>query len=111
MKAIIYCRVGNETTNAKMFLEMQRSALCEWCEEHHVEIIDTVVEQQAGLNMDRVGWNRVETEAKQHVVDMILVQSSSRIARKRSDIVEAINQLKRSGVQVVSATEGNLTEL
>lgn len=101
-KAWIYSRIAGEPDK---HLTMQTERLRQYATDNGLEIIGISEERFSGRIMDRPGLTEVEQAAQQGRMDILLVQSLSRIARAR-DVNAWINGIVDCGVEVRAIKEG-----
>ncbi len=101
-RAWIYSRIAGEPDK---HLTMQTEHLRQYAADNGLEIAGTSEERFSGRIMDRPGLTEVEQAAQQGRMDILLVQSLSRIGRTR-DVNAWINKIVDCGVEVYSIKEG-----
>lgn len=100
----MYCRVstGNQSTG----LEAQVRALRDYCARNNVT--DYVIyedENQSGVKQSRPALDRMMNDARDGLIEKVIVYSFSRYARSVTHLLRALEEFKKINVGFVSITE------
>ena len=102
MRAFLYCRVANGDGRS---LETQAAALRHYACRTGYTIVGASAEQGNGLTLNRPALHEVTQAVLTGKVDVVLVQSISRIGREWAMTQEYIDLLTRNRVQLVCVKE------
>jgi site-specific DNA recombinase len=107
MKAAAYIRVSTEEQSKGESLEAQLAACQEYAERQGWEIAEVYEDVQSGLDANRPNWQKLLADAKEGQFEAVVVWRYDRFGRDPADAFPAIKDLKRLGVALHSASEGN----
>ena len=99
----LYCRVGNPN---QLSLEGQKRHLIQFAKEHECDIVGVTAEFGSGVNYEREGLQALLSSAKSRAMDKVLVCNFSRLVRDTGLLCKCIEELQKSDVEIVSATDG-----
>ncbi|QJI52462.1 site-specific DNA recombinase [Psychrobacillus phage Perkons] len=105
----IYARVSTDKDNQKLSNEHQISSMEEWATgQKNVEIYDTYIDEGiSGTKIDkRYSFQRMIKDAKNGVINFIIVKSVTRFARNQIDSIKLASELKEKGVRIFFYQEG-----
>src|SRR3989338_8895166 len=118
--AIIYCRVSSKDQLEGTSLENQERICREYAERQNIKVLKVFTERgESAKTIDRTEFSKalVFVANKKNRVNYFLVYKIDRFARNQDDHVSVRAILKRSGIELRSATEqidnttmGRLTE-
>jgi site-specific DNA recombinase len=104
MRAAIYARVSTERQEREQTVESQLALLKAWVADHGHALTDDriyVDEGYSGSRLDRPGLDRLRDEVRDGAVELIVVLSPDRLARKYAYQVLLLEELRRAGCEVV----------
>lgn len=102
MRAFLYCRVAHDDGFS---LDAQATALRCYAGQAGYTIVGASSEQGSGLTTDRPALREVKQAVLTGKVDVVLVQSISRIGRDRDMVQEYIDLLTKNKVQLLCIKE------
>lgn len=107
MKAALYTRVSTDMQAEDGFsLAGQLNLLNEYCKRSNVEVFQVYSDEGiSGQKENRPAFQKMIHDAEKKCFDVILVYKFDRFARKVELSQRVKNQLKKSGINVVSITE------
>lgn len=109
MKVAIYARVSlDEKADDRRYQEPenQLQPLREYCRAREFVVTKEYVDKASGGDCNRPNFQKMLSDAHQRVFDAIIVWKLDRFSRERmSNTLNYLQNLKRSGVGVVSMTE------
>ena len=101
----IYCRVANPNSDA---MHMQVSELRRYADEYGYAIAGITQEYSNGLSIDRFGLMDVARAVIQGKATVVLVKSTSRIARNSGDVAQFVRFLQQHGASLQCVQEGEI---
>lgn len=101
-RAYLYCRVAH---NDVFSLELQKEELLQFAEQAGLEIVDISAEYAGGRTLDRDGLNEVSQAICSGKAAIVLVKSTSRIARDMPQFREYIRFLDENGAMLCCMQE------
>lgn len=103
-KAALYVRVS--TADQKGGMESQTLALRTFCERNNINDYEIFTdENQSGAKASRPALDRMMKAVKDGQLNKIIVFSFSRLARSTVHLLAALDQFKKSKVQLISLSE------
>lgn len=84
---------------------MQLRELEQYCHERHWEIFKTYTDQASGSKRDRPGLADLMADVRRRRAGIVLVYRFDRFARSLADLVSALNEFNKLGVDFVSLHE------
>ena len=102
MRAFLYCRVARKDTDA---LKHQRFLLTHYAKQAGYTIIGAVDEYGSGLTLDRPALRKVTEAVVAGKVDVVFVQSLTRIGREWGMTQSYIDLLTRHKVKLLCIRE------
>lgn len=108
-KAYVYLRVSSQGQLNGDGPERQQDKITRYCNGNGIEIVGWYEESETGTTQDRPELARlmVDLEQNGHEINMVLIESLSRLARDLMVQEAIIRDLNRAGVQLVSVDEGH----
>lgn len=104
MKGIIYCRVSTKKDTQETSLSRQREELVSLAAHRNIEIVEIVVEQASGYDLDREGvFQIIELISSQHI-DILLIQDETRLGRGNAKIA-LLHWLRKHEIKIFSITD------
>ena len=104
MKGIIYCRVSTKKDTQETSLSRQREELVSLATHRNIEIVEIVVEQASGYDLDREGvFQIIELISSQHI-DILLIQDETRLGRGNAKIA-LLHWLRKHEIKIFSITD------
>lgn len=104
MKGIIYCRVSTKKDTQETSLSRQREELVSLAAYRNIEIVEIVVEQASGYDLDREGvFQIIELISSQHI-DILLIQDETRLGRGNAKIA-LLHWLRKHEIKIFSITD------
>lgn len=107
ISAAIYCRVA---TADQLSLDLQEQRVCDYAKAKSYEISSITKEAYKGSTMKRPGIQRVLDDAKDGKIDILLMLGISRLGRNTVEVIRAVHQLEKYGVEVETVHEGVLLD-
>ncbi|ARI79190.1 YneB family resolvase-like protein [Halobacillus mangrovi] len=108
MRVVLYCRVSTEKEAQVSSLNRQRAELMRMAEHHKMEIVDCIVEQASGYEIEREGIFRLLEYFSSRSADALLIQDETRLGRGNTKIA-LFHQLKKLNIRIYSLSqEGEL---
>ena len=105
MKAVIYARYSSSSQREES-IEGQIKECTEYAERNGYTIIGTYADRAiSGTTDNRPQFQKMITDSKRKLFDLVIVWKLDRFARNRYDSARYKNHLKKNGVKVISATE------
>ena len=105
MNAVIYARYSSSSQREES-IEGQVKECTAYAERNGYTIIGTYADRAiSGTTDNRPQFQKMITDSKRKLFDIVIVWKLDRFARNRYDSARYKNQLKRNGVKVISATE------
>ena len=101
-RAYLYCRVAH---NDGFSLELQKEELSQFAKQAGLEIVGISAEYAGGRTLDRGGLNEVSQAICSGKADIVLVKSTSRIARDMQQFQEYIRFLSENGTTLCCMQE------
>ena len=107
MKAALYCRVSTDEQAREGFsIPAQIKALTEYCNKNDINIYKSYIDEgQPGGKENRPQFQAMLKDAQKRDFEIILVHKFDRFARKVELSQRIKNQLRKTGINVVSITE------
>jgi site-specific DNA recombinase len=107
MKAALYCRVStDEQAREGYSIPAQIKALKEYCKKNNIDVFRTYTDEgQPGSKEDRPKFQNMLKDAGMKKFDLILVHKFDRFARKVELSQRVKNNLRKTGINVISITE------
>lgn len=110
IRAAIYCRMATDNDKAQG-LEMQKEMLRRYAEQNGYTVVEEIGEVAKGNTLRRKGIRRIYQLGYKGEIDVVLVESSSRIARSGLLLGKFCSKLTGYGVKAISRKEGPLPEV
>ena len=108
IKGGLYLRVSTrEQAQKKTSIEAQERALREYAEKNDIEVVEVFIDGSSGTKIDRPEFQRMLSNARSGMFDIILVWKYDRFARNLIDQEITILELQKINVVVKSITESN----
>lgn len=98
----LYCRLAH---NDGFSLELQKEEILQFAEQAGLEIVGISAEYAGGRTLDRIGLNEVSQAICSGKADIVLVKSTSRIARDMPHFQEYIRFLDENGAMLCCMQE------
>lgn len=107
MKAALYIRVSTDEQAEEGFsISAQLNQLTSYCTNNNIEIYKTYVDEGiSGQKENRPAFQEMLKDAEKKLFNVILVHKFDRFARKVELSQRVKNQLKKTGINVISITE------
>ena len=108
-RVAVYCRVATGSEDHSASLAVQEAYYTEMVGQHPEWELAGIYADRGIVGADRQNqkeFKRMLTACKQDKIDIILVRSISRFARRTADCLETVRMLKASGVSVIFEMEG-----
>ena len=105
----VYCRVATDSEDHFASLAVQEAYYTEMVGQHPEWELAGIYADRGIAGADRQNqkeFKKMLTACKQGKIDLILVKSISRFARRTADCLETVRMLKASGVGVIFEKEG-----
>ena len=107
-RAWVYCRIdAPEDTHGA--LKNQRKLLMDYAEQMGFVVAWCSEDFGSGADFERPGWKRAAKAVQEGNIDVLVVQNISRIGRDTCRIMEYLEKLRQSGIDVYSPMEGKLS--
>ncbi len=105
LRAALYARFSSDNQRAES-IDAQVRAMKKYCEQNHMIIISTYVDEAKSATSDkRPAFLKMIEDSKKHIFDVVLVHKLDRFARNRYDSAMYKRTLKQNGVRVFSVLE------
>ena len=111
IRAAIYCRESMDTDAGKKNLEKQKDMLHQYAEQQGYEITSEIIEIAKDDTLDRDGIQQIYQLCHDQNIDIILIETSSRITRSIALIKDFYNKINYYDIKIISRTEGALEKL
>ena len=108
-RVAVYCRVATDSEDRSASLAVQEAYYTEMVGQHPEWELAGIYADRGIAGADRQKqkeFKKMLTVCKQGKIDLILVKSISRFARRTADCLETVRMLKASGVGVIFEKEG-----
>jgi site-specific DNA recombinase len=104
---VIYARYSSASQNEQS-IDGQIDACTRYADQHGFRVIESYIDRAlSGTHADsRPDFQRMIKDSRKHAFKYVLVWKLDRFARNRYDSAIYKNELKKSGVRVLSVTEG-----
>lgn len=106
-RAWVYCRIDAPEDNHGT-LKDQRKLLMDYAEQMGFVMAGCSEDLGSGADFERPGWKRATKAVQEGNIDVLVVQNISRIGRDICQIMEYLEKLHQSGIDVYSPMEGKL---
>ena len=106
MRVCVYCRVGSAGQLDGMAMDAQRDRVKRFAEDKGWQIVKEVCEYGVGAAMTRPGLQEVSELVCAGQVDLVLIQSLSRLSRRKQEADDFLNLLHQHNVTLFSIDEG-----
>lgn len=110
MNGIIYARVSTKKEEQETSLERQVKVLQDWANELSCSIVEVIVEQHSGYDLNRPGLYQVLDLLKQKKATKLFVQDDTRLGRGEAKLA-LIHQISKLGCQIFSFQQRKELEL
>src|SRR5690625_4126060 len=110
MRAIIYCRVSTTKTTQKTSLERQKRELEQLANKQSIVIVDTILEQASGYDVDRQGIFTMLEYFTMNEANCPLIQDETRLGRGNAKIA-LFHELKKLNVHIYTAIHESKLQL
>ena len=108
-KGVIYARYSCEKQTDNSIKGQVRECTL-FAERNDIQIINVYSDEAISGRTDRrPAFLRMFRDAAQHQFDVIIVWKGDRFSRNRADAAKYKNELKKLNIQLLSATEANVT--
>jgi site-specific DNA recombinase len=106
-----YARYSSEMQSAASIDDQQR--ICHRLAEQNgwVVIRDYFDEAISGVSRERPGYQRLLTDARLGLFDVVIAESLDRISRDQEDTAHFYKQLAYRGIQIVTNSQGPISEM
>lgn len=110
-RAYGYIRVSTTGQAEEGFsLDHQKSAIKDYCHNKGIKLLHVFVDEgRSGRTVNRPDFQEMLKKVKSKSPDCIVIYKIDRFARNIADFARIKKELKESGVNILSVTEGNLT--
>ncbi len=106
LRAVIYCRVGNENqVDGGMALTTQNVLLRHQADRENIDIVGEVQVCEKGITLNRPGWHEALNLAAKSKADAIFVTKYDRVARGSSLLEQAIADMDKRGLKLHTGME------
>ena len=108
-RVAVYCRVATDSEDHSASLAVQEAYYTEMVGQHLEWELAGIYADKGIAGADRQNqkeFKKMLTACKRGKIDLILVRSISRFARRMADCLETVRMLKASGVGVIFEMEG-----
>ena len=103
-KAVLYCRVASESSEA---IKSQETMLRVYAKEQRYDIVAVYADNGvSGIGFDRPALNRLNEDIDAGLVKTVIVKDLARISRSAFDISDWIDRVRGKGVSFVSVMDG-----
>lgn len=106
MRVCLYCRVGNAEQLGDAAMEAQRSKLKRFADDKGLQIVGQTCEYGVGTIMNRPGLQEVAEIVRAGQTDLVLIQSLSRLSRRKQEADDFLDFLHQHNVTLISIDEG-----
>ncbi len=105
LRVALYARFSSDLQRSES-IDAQVRAMKKYCEQHHMQIIDTYVDEARSATTDkRPSFQQMIEDSKKHIFDGVIVHKLDRFARNRYDSAMYKRTLRQNGVKVYSVLE------
>src|SRR5579884_440997 len=107
-RAILYIRTARLEPEAKgeSYLQRQHNACVNLCQQKGLDVVGTLIEVAAGNGLhDRPKLDELRWMVREGCVDVVIVQSLSRLSRQTDELVALIREAEEHGVTIFSVFE------
>ena len=104
MRAAIYARVSTERQERQQTIASQLTALQAWVSDNHHALADIHIyrdEGYSGARLDRPGLDALRDAVRDDAVDVIVVLSPDRLARRYAYQVLLLEEFRRAQCEIV----------
>lgn len=103
MNAIIYCRVSTNKDEQITSLDRQRIELMKLAEQYQFIVVDSILEQQSGYDIEREGILQLLDYFTSRKADCLLIQDETRLGRGNTKIA-LFHQLNKLNIPIYTVT-------
>lgn len=103
MNAIIYCRVSTNKDEQVTSLDRQRIELMKLAEQYQFIVVDSILEQQSGFDIEREGILQLLDYFTSGKADCLLIQDETRLGRGNTKIA-LFHQLNKLNIPTYTVT-------
>lgn len=103
MNAIIYCRVSTNKDEQVTSLDRQRIELMKLAEQYQFIVVDSILEQQSGYDIEREGILQLLDYFTSGKADCLLIQDETRLGRGNTKIA-LFHQLNKLNIPIYTVT-------
>ncbi|WP_368654903.1 recombinase family protein [Ornithinibacillus sp. 4-3] len=103
MNAIIYCRVSTNKDEQITSLDRQRIELMKLAEQYQFIVVDSILEQQSGYDIEREGILQLLDYFTSGKADCLLIQDETRLGRGNTKIA-LFHQLNKLNIPIYTVT-------
>jgi DNA invertase Pin-like site-specific DNA recombinase len=100
-RVIIYARVSTKEQN----VDMQLLDLTQYAEARGFEIVKKYVDIGSGAKDDRINYQKMLDDVRKRKTDIVLVWKIDRFGRSTKELVNALEEFNRLGVDFISFKE------
>ena len=105
LRVVLYARFSSDLQRSES-IDAQIRAMQKYCEQNHMTIIDTYIDEaKSATNDKRPSFQQMIEDSKKHIFDGVIVHKLDRFARNRYDSAMYKRTLKLNGVRVYSVLE------
>src|SRR5690625_758377 len=102
MRAVIYCRVSTTKETQKTSLARQKRELEQLAKKHSIVVVDTILEQASGYDVDREGiFTMLDYFVANHA-NCLLIQDETRLGRGNAKIA-LFHELNKLNIHIYTA--------
>lgn len=106
LRAVIYCRVGNESqADGGMALTTQNVLLRHQAARENIDIVGEIQVYEKGITLNRPGWHEALNLAAKNKADAIFVTKNDRVARGSTLLEQAITDMDKRGLKLHTSME------
>lgn len=106
-RAVTYSRVATDTDGGQT-LAAQKEQLRRYAEGQGYTVVEEIAEVAKGSTLRRAGIRRVYQLSYNKAMDVVLIETSSRIARPMGLLLHFCEKLKGYGIEAETRREGPL---
>lgn len=102
MRAVIYCRVSTTKETQKTSLARQKRELEQLAKKHSIVVVDTILEQASGYDVDREGIFTMLDYFVANDANCLLIQDETRLGRGNAKIA-LFHELNKLNIHIYTA--------
>src|SRR5690625_4589246 len=103
MKAILYCRVSTNKQTQETSLKRQKQELEKLAERENIAIVDCIVEQESGFEINREGILKMLAYFSAEEANCLLIQDETRLGRGNTKIA-LFHHLHKMNISIYTVT-------